>query len=670
MQTKEDAKFRAEKLRKLIDDLRFRYHVLDDPTVTDEIYDSLTRELVGIESQFPDLKTADSPTQRVGGEPLKEFQQVKHVSPMLSLTDVFDEQELKNWENRIFRLASEKEIKESGFYCEIKMDGLAISLIYENGILIQAATRGNGQIGEDVTENVKTIQSIPLKLREDSTFYTANRIEVRGEVYMPKKSFEKMNVDRKIKGEVMFANPRNAAAGSIRQLDSKITAKRKLAFMAYSLLGIETEKLTFHEQEHLIAKDLGFPVNTHNQFCEDLKCIENYFERMEKERPKLPYQIDGIVININDENLFKKLGTIGKAPRGAVAYKWPAEEATTIVEDIQVSVGRTGVLTPIAFLRPVLVAGSTVSRATLHNEDELRKKDIRIGDTVVIHKAGDVIPEVEKVLIELRTGKEKEFNFPKTCPECGGKVVREAGKAAYRCENKDCFVVRQRSLQHFVSKAAFDMEGLGPKIINKLFEEKLISDPADLFKLKKSDLEHLERFAEKSSENLINSIQSKKKIEFPRFIYALGIPNVGEETAFDLAKRYKSIDELKNASLEDIQNIRDIGPIVAKSIYEYFQDPQNQDFIDRLLKAGVDIEIVTQSGKLAGKTFVFTGGLENLSRDQAKEKVRLLGGDISESVGKDTSFIVAGKDPGSKLEKAKKLGVEILDEDHFLNLIK
>lgn len=671
--TKDEAKKRIEKLRKYIEKLRYEYHVLDKPSATDAQWDQLMRELVGLETEFPEFYDKNSPSQKVGGEPLKKFKTVPHKYPMLSLNDSFNEQELTAWYERMARLVGEAPIKKSGFYCELKMDGLATSLVYENGELSYALTRGNGRVGEDITENIKTVKAIPLKLREESKLFNTvknKRIEIRGEVYMPTSSFEALNAERKRKGEPLFANPRNAAAGSLRQLDSKITAGRNLNFMAYSMVGIET---ALHEEEHKMIEDLGLPSDGHNKFCPDLDCILDLWNKWEKERPKLKFQIDGMVVNINDEKLFAKLGVVGKAPRGAIAFKWPAEEVTTVVEDITVQVGRTGTLTPVAHFKPVVVAGSTVSRATLHNQDEVDKKDIRIGDTVVIHKAGDVIPEVVKSIGDLRNGHEKKFKMPEVCPICGSRVERKPGEAAHRCTNTRCFAIEFKGLTHFVSKQAFDIDGLGPKILEKLVTEGLIKDAADLFTLKVGDLEPLERFAEKSAQNVIDSIDQSKGIELSRFIYALGIRNVGEETAIDLAERYHSIEKLENALLEDINSIYDIGPVVAKSIYDYFQSIRNREFIDRLIRNGVKVlgpKIVEKKKEIADKTFIFTGGLDSMTRDDAKALVRKYGGKVSESVSRNVDFVVAGVDPGSKYDKAKKIRVKIISEEDFIKMIK
>lgn len=674
---KEQIKERINKLKKVIDETRYRYHVLNDPTVTDADYDSLMRELVKLEQEYPEFYNSNSPSQKVGGEPLKEFKNVTHQSPMFSLNDAFDEQELKDWYERLVRLAGEKAICESGFYCEIKMDGLAVSLVYENGMLQYGATRGNGQVGEDITQNLKTVRAIPLRLRKASEYYTDKRIEIRGEVFLPIKSFEALNAER-LKGGSgePFANPRNAAAGSLRQLDPKIAASRNLDFMAYSLhmayglIGIDNKT---HAEEHEIAKDLGFPTGRHNQFCPDLDCVIKTWHEWEKLRPRLPYQIDGMVVNIDNEKLFEKLGVVGKSPRGAVAFKWPAEEVTTILEDIKVQVGRTGNLTPVAYLKPVVVAGSTVSRATLHNLDEIQRKGVKIGDTVVVRKAGDVIPEVVKPIKDLRTGKEKDFQMPKTCPICGGRVVRAEGEVAYKCANKTCFTILRRRIGHFVSKPAFDMEGLGPKIIDKLMTEGLIKDAADLLELKAGDLEPLERFAEKSAQNIIDSIQSHKEISLERFIYALGIPLVGTETAVDIAKKFHTLDNLLVAKKEDFDTIYGIGEKVADAVFDYFSDKKNREFIERLLSLGIKVKPYHSpiiANKLGGKSFVITGSLDSMTRDDAHKKIIELGGEVGSAVTSKTDFLIVGTDPGeNKIEAAKKFGTKQLTEKEFLEML-
>ncbi|MDO8444283.1 MAG: NAD-dependent DNA ligase LigA [bacterium] len=669
---KEQAKIRIAKLRKYIDETRYKYHVLDDPAVTDADYDSLMRELVELEKQFPEFSDPNSPSQKVGGEPLKKFEKITHTTPMISLNDAFDETEMTEWYEKLLRLADDS-VKKSGFYAEIKMDGLAVSLVYEKGILVYGATRGDGRTGEKVTKNLKTVRSIPLKLRQESRYYDyalKNRIEIRGEVYLPLTSFESLNNERKKKDEPVFANPRNAAAGSIRQLDPAIAASRNLDFVGYGLLGIGTKT---HQEEHEIIKDLGLPTNKYNQFCPDLNSIFNLRAKWGKTRSKLDYQIDGIVININDEKLFAKLGIVGKSPRGAIAFKWPAEEVTTIIEDIQVQVGRTGTLTPVAHLRPVVVAGSTVSRATLHNADEIAKKDVRIGDTVVIRKAGDVIPEVVKSIKELRTGKEKIFKMPTKCPICGGKVEQKAGEVAYRCVNKKCFTVHRRQLEHFVSKAAFDIDGLGPKIVEQLLNEGIVKDAADFFKIKIGDLEPLERFAEKSSQNIIASLESHKVIPLERFIYALGIPLVGIETATDVAKKFHTLDALLKGKSEEFNSIYGVGDKVAAACRDYFSNADNRKLIAELLKNGVSVKNYHSpvvANKFAGQIFVVTGSLETMTRDDAHKKIVEFGGKIGGAVTKNTHFVVVGENPGSKLDKAKELKIKTLTEKQFLDMLK
>ncbi len=672
MMNKTDAKNRIIKLRSYIDTVRYRYHVLDDPAVTDADYDSLMRELVKLEAEFPEFTDANSPSQKVGGEPLKKFEKVTHTTPMISLNDAFDEAEMTEWYEKVLRLA-DKEVKKSGFYTEIKMDGLAVSLIYENGFLLTGATRGDGKVGEKVTENLKTIRSIPLKLREDSKYYDFilnKRVEIRGEVYLPLKSFEALNDERRKKSEPLFANPRNAAAGSIRQLDPKIAASRNLDFVGYDLIGLETKT---HEEKHQIIKDLGLPTNKLNQFCPDLDAIFQLRQKWGKLRSKLPYQIDGMVVNINDEKLFTKLGVVGKSPRGSIAFKWPAEEVTTVIEEIAVQVGRTGTLTPVAHLHPVVVAGSTVSRATLHNADEIAKKDVRVGDTVVIRKAGDVIPEVVKSIKELRTGREKVFKMPAKCPICGGKVERKVGEAAYRCLNKKCFTVHRRQLEHFVSKAAFDIDGLGPKIVEQLINEGIVKNVADFFEIKIGDLEPLERFAEKSSQNMVESIESHKNISLERFIYALGIPLVGTETAIDVAKKFHTLYDLLEGKPEEFNLIYGVGDKVAAAISEYFADKSNRELIHKLLRLGVkikDYHSKVLANKFDGKIFVVTGSLETLTRDDAHKKIVEFGGKIGSGVTGKTDYLVVGEDPGSKYDKAQKLGTKILSEKEFIGMIK
>jgi DNA ligase (NAD+) len=701
MKNKSEAKQRIEKLRREIDKFRYEYHVLDRPDITDEVYDSLMRELREIEAKYPEFRSADSPSQRVGGIPLKKFEKVRHAHRQWSLDDAFSLPELKSWEEKIIRMLEKKGIKENPDYCtEIKIDGLKIILTYKKGVLDQAATRGDGVIGENVTEQVKTIQSVPLKLNEPID------ITVVGEAWMKKSDLEKTNKVREKEGLPPFANSRNAAAGSIRQLDPKITAKRRLDSYVYDIEEIKfktqssklkatTQNLKLPEtqiEELMILQKLGFKVNPNYKLCRSLDEVQKLFELWEHKRNKQDYGIDGVVVKINSNKLQEALGYTGKSPRWAVAYKFAAEKVTTIVEDIKVQVGRTGALTPVAHLRPVLVAGSTVSRATLHNEDEIKRLDVRIGDTVVIHKAGDVIPEVVEVLKNLRTGKEKKFHMPKRCPICGGGVRRETIKtgkkdeesAAHYCQNKKCFAIEKENIIHFVSRKGFDIEGLGEKIVEQLMNEGIISNFSDIFELKTGDLEPLERFAEKSADNLVKAIEKAKKIEFPKFLFALGIRHVGEETAILISRNMEHVTRNKIENLSDIienfskvssegwLEIKGIGEKSAESLVGWFNNKENIELVKKMLKLGVRVTfpVLRVTGYVfRDKSFVLTGELESMSRDEAKEKIRALGGDISSSVSRSTNYVVVGKNPGSKYDKARKLGVKIINEKEFIGLI-
>lgn len=676
--TKQEAKKRIAKLRKEINYHRYLYHVLDRQEISDAALDSLKHELYKLEQQFPEFITPDSPTQRVGGEPLEKFKKVKHKVPMLSIEDIFSKEELADWEDYLKRLIPSAKFE---YFSELKIDGFAITLVYKNGILDYGATRGNGRVGEDVTQNLKTIESIPLKLTIHGKLpnekiantlkklINEGKIEIRGEVYMEKKAFEEFNKQLEKKGEKPYSNPRNLAAGSIRQLDPKLAASRPLKFLAYDIITDLGQKK--HSEEHQILPVLGFRTNQGKK-CKNLEEAVDFWQEVAKRRERLPFQIDGVVIIVDDNLLFKKLGVVGKSPRGIRAFKFTPEEATTQVLDIKVQVGRTGALTPVAVLKPVQVGGVTVSHATLHNEDEIKRLGVKIGDTVIVQRAGDVIPDIVKVLPNLRTGKEKEFQMPKKCPICGSKTIRKPGEAVTYCSNKNCYAQQRQRIIHFISKPAFDIDGLGPKIIDQLLQNKLISDPADIFLLKEGDLIPLERFAEKSASNLIKAIRARKEIDLARFIYALGIRHVGEETAELLALTFGSLERLKKASLEEIESIYDIGEVVAKSIYDYFRDKKNLAFIDKLLKLKVIIknpQVRKKKTPLSGKTFVLTGTLEAMTRQEAKEKIKSLGGRVSSSVSKNTDFVVVGKEPGSKYEKAKKLKVKMLNEKEFLELI-
>jgi len=670
--TKAEAKKRIEKLRKEILHHDYLYYVLDKPEISDAAYDSLKKELIELEKKFPEFITPDSPTQRVGGPPLEKFEKVKHKVPMLTLQDAMEQSEMRDWQKRIERLLAHSEIKNLDFFAELKMDGLATSLIYKNGILEKGVTRGDGYIGEDITQNVKTTRSIPLRLRLEELskkYEIPEEIEIRGEIYMEKRALEELNREQKKKEEPLFANPRNAAAGSVRQLDPKITAKRKLAFFGYDAVSDFGQKT--HQENHEIIKTLGIPDNPFNRYCQNLEEVIKFHQEIATMRDKLPYEIDGIVVNINNDELFKKLGFIGRTPRGAIAFKFPGFQATTKIKDIVLQVGRTGKITPVAVLEPVRVGGVTISRATLHNPDEIKRLGVKIGDTVIVKRAGDVIPEVVQTLPSLRTGKEKEFRLPQKCPVCGSKLIRKPGEVDFYCPNKNCFALRKRFLYHFVSKKAFDIVHIGPKIIDRLLEEGLIEDAIDFFKLEKGDLALLERFGEKSAQNIIDSIEKAKNIPSASFIYALGIRHAGEETSVDLANYFGSIEKIKKASLEEINKIPNIGDVVAKSIYNWFKNKENLKLVDGLIKAGVKIIKPEKiEAKLKGLTFVFTGTLKTITRDEAKEKVRLFGGEISSSVSEETDFVVLGEEPGSKYERAKKFGVRIINEKEFLAMLK
>ncbi len=689
---KKEARKRIEVLKKEIDQNRYFYHVEDKPRVSDAIDDSLKRELSLLEEQYPDLVTKDSPTQRVGGKALEKFEKVTHSQRMLSLNDVFSEDEFLAWEERISKLVSREKIEKSGYYAEVKMDGLAVALIYEDGVFVRGATRGDGRVGEDVTNNLKAIESIPLKLRvlpssvtaslatpsvipskqSESRDLSSGTLEIRGEVYIDKKDFEKINAEQKKSGGQIFANPRNLAAGSIRQLDPKISASRRLKFMMYSIvsdLGLDQ-----HSREHEIGHELGFNTNFKlNKICHSAKEVVSFWQHLSKIRESLAYQIDGIVVAINDKKLFSRLGVVGKAPRAQIAFKFSAEEATSVVRDIIVQVGRTGKLTPVAILEPTIVAGSTVSRATLHNAQEIARKDIRIGDTVVIRKAGDVIPEVVEPIERMRTGSEKEFKMPTECPICGGKVVKREGEVDHFCADRNCSTRELRGLNHFVSKGAFEIDGLGPKIVEQLVAQGLVKDASDLFSLTEGDLEPLERFADKSAKNLIESIGDSREVELDGFIYSLGIRHVGDQMAQDLAKQFSNLEEFKNANSDDLNKMYGIGEKVAESVVEYLSDEKNKKLINDLVKKGVKVKNYHSpvvKDKLQGKSFVVTGSLESMNRDEAHKKITQYGGVVSSSVTSKTDYLVAGEDPGSKLEKAKKFGTKILSEKEFLDLLK
>ncbi|HPS21211.1 MAG TPA: NAD-dependent DNA ligase LigA [Candidatus Paceibacterota bacterium] len=677
---KKEAEKRIKKLRAEIARLREAYHVKNAPTVTDDVYESLQRELKSLLAEFPEFEDLTSAENRVAGKPLDKFEKVKHKIRMTSLNDIFSEEELFDWEKRIKKLLNEKQ--KITYFCEVKFDGLAVSLIYKNGIFVRGATRGDGFIGEDVTQNLKTIKSIPLKLKAPFPEY----IEVRGEVIMAKKTLEILNKKNEKEGKQLFANTRNAAAGSLRQLDPKLCAERNLDFFAYDIAELTnnflgssgkvtrplenySSALEKHSDKHDLLRKIGFKLAKYEAFCKSIPEVIDFINKFQKARDGFEYGTDGIVISVDDLSLQNTLGIVGKAPRFMAAFKYPAERATTIVKEIKVNVGRTGVLTPLAIFNPTLVAGSTVSKATLHNMDQIERLDVRIGDTVVIQKAGDVIPAVVEVLSKMRTGKEKKFKMPEVCPVCKTKIVRKENLVAYICPNPKCPAKNERFLEHFV--VAFEIYELGPKILRRFKDEGLITDAADIFSLQKADIEVLERFGEKSAENIIKEINVKKKISFSRFLWALGILHVGEETARDLAENFGTLEKLQNANLEEISNIENIGPAVSKSVFNYFQDKSNLAFIEKLKKNGVTIEKEGKkaSGKFNGLTFVLTGTLSGMSRELAKEKILKLGGKVSGSVSKNTDYVLAGENPGSKLDDAKKLAIKVISEEDFLKML-
>ncbi len=733
MSASKEIKDRLEKLRETIDHHRYLYHVLDRPEISEEALDSLKHELAVLEGDYPELITPDSPSQRVAGKPLPEFVKVKHTVPQWSFNDAFSEEEMREFDARVRKMLSPliplrkgggsggllkrtrdnppakdgsapfvkgdsartgvvssvkgQRSKVNGspiptYTCEHKIDGLKIVLTYEKGLLKTAATRGDGVVGEDVTRNVRTIESVPLRLTRPVS------IIVEGEVWMKKSRLIELNRERDEKGEEPFANPRNVAAGSIRQLNPAIAASRKLETYIYDISSAEiplnkggaesARRGLFPDtqfEELKLLRNLGFKVNPYFAHAKTIDEVIAYWKKWQKLMPKEDYLADGIVVKVDERKFQELLGYTGKAPRWGIAWKFPAEQVTTVVEDIVFQVGRTGVVTPVAELRPVSVAGSTVSRATLHNEDEIKRLDVRIGDTVILQKAGDVIPDIVRVLTEMRTGKEKPFTWPEAIPACGGdgRIERIPGESAWRCVDKNSFSIQRRRLYHFVGKHSFDIEGLGPKIIDVLLDQKLITTFEDIFTLKKGDLLELPRFAEKSVDNLLASIEKARTISLPKFLTGLSIPQVGEETAYDLAGHFGTLEKVRVALFEELERIDGVGPVVGKAIVLWFGEKGNQKMLDALLTQ-VKIQKVEEKDRaklpLAGKTFVLTGTLQSLSREDAEKKIRELGGNPSGSVSAKTDYLVAGESAGSKYEKAKKLGVKILNEEEFLGLLK
>ncbi|HHY41797.1 MAG TPA: NAD-dependent DNA ligase LigA [Thermoanaerobacterales bacterium] len=664
---KAQAERRIQELRQIINHHNHLYYVLDNPEIPDAEYDKLMRELIDLESQFPELIVPDSPTQRIGGEPLAAFKRVTHREPMISLADAFSEGDLRDFHRRVTSVVGD----QVEYVVELKIDGLAISLTYENGILVTAATRGDGLVGEDVTHNVKTIKSVPLRINPPSGKFPSV-IEVRGEIYLPKEGFKKLNEEREDMELVPFANPRNAAAGSIRQLDPKVAAKRPLSTFIYGIGYVEGIQFETHYEVLEFYKACGFRVNPHIKLFNSFDDVIDYCMSWREKRDLLPYEIDGMVIKVNSLQFQKMLGSTAKNPRWAIAYKFPAEQKVSVIEDIIVSVGRTGILTPNAVLKPVNIAGSTVSRATLHNEDYIKEKDIRIGDSVIVQKAGDIIPEVVEVIKEKRTGSEKEFKMPHHCPECGAEVIRIPGEAAYRCTGVSCPAQIRRSIIHFASRDAMDIRGLGPAVVSLLLSAGLVKDVSDIYFLKKEDLIPLERMGEKSADNLIKAIQDSKKQPLNRLVYALGIPFIGSKASFLLAQAFGSMEKLKAATYDELIKIPEIGTKMAESIITFFKQEQTNKLLERLKSVGVNMEEQKRSEgirPLENLTFVLTGTLEKYSRNEAKEIIESLGGRVTSSVSKKTDYVVVGKDPGSKYDKAVELGVKIIDENEFDKLI-
>ncbi|MCM3789804.1 NAD-dependent DNA ligase LigA [Domibacillus indicus] len=660
------AEQRVKELHDTLNKYSYEYYVMDQPSVPDSEYDRLLKELNDIEAQFPQLQTPDSPTQRVGGAVLDAFQKVRHDTPMLSLGNAFNEEDLRDFDRRVHQLVGHADYS---YVCELKIDGLAVALKYENGMFVQGATRGDGTTGEDITANLKTIHSIPLRLSEPLT------MEVRGEAFMPKQSFIALNAIRDEKGEEPFANPRNAAAGSLRQLDPRIAASRNLDIFLYGIANPGPLGISTHSEGLDLLDTLGFKTNKERRVCQTIEDVLTYVEEQSEKRAKLPYEIDGIVIKVNSLDQQDELGFTAKSPRWATAFKFPAEEVITKLVDIELSVGRTGVVTPTAILQPVRVAGTTVSRASLHNEDLIREKDIRIGDMVVVKKAGDIIPEVVSVLADRRTGEEKEFRMPEVCPDCGSELVRLEEEVALRCINPQCPAQIREGLTHFVSRNAMNIEGLGEKVIAQLYREELIKDVADLYTLQREDLLKLERMGEKSVDNLLSAIEASKNNSLERLLFGLGIRHVGAKAARILAMEFGTMDRLREVTEEELTAIHEIGGKMADAVVTYFQQPEVAELIEKLKAAGVNMSydgpirpaVAEGESPFAGKTVVLTGKLIQLTRNEAKERIEALGGNVTGSVSKKTDLVIAGEEAGSKLEKAEKLSIEVWDEQRFMD---
>ncbi len=658
-----------KEIEKLREEIRFhahRYYVEDSPGIKDYEYDQLFKELERLEREHPELITPDSPTQRVGAAPLEAFETVDHLVPMLSLDNTYSPDELREFEGRLKRLVPEREFQ---YVVELKIDGLGVALLYRNGVFERGATRGDGSRGEDITQNLRTIKSIPLRLSGDGQ--APETLEVRGEVYLPKMGLQKINEEREKNGEPLFANPRNAAAGSLRQLDPRIVAERPLDIFIYSLSYAEGERPATHHEALAMVKRLGFKVNPQTRLCGSMDEVLDVCLEWQNKHEDLPYEVDGMVIKVNDASLWEELGATAKHPRWAIAYKFPARQETTVIKNIEVNVGRTGAVTPTAVLDPVKLSGSIVSRATLHNEDEIRRKDIRIGDTVIIEKGGEVIPKVVRVLESKRTGREKEFHMPAKCPACGADIYRPEGEAVHRCTGSNCPAQLKEKLIHFAARGAMDIDHLGPKVIEQLVDKGLVKDYADLYSLTLEQLTSLERLAEKSGRNIIEAIDKSRERGPDRVLFALGIRFVGDRAARILVENYSSIDELMTARSDELQEIQEIGPVVAESVVRFFAQDSNRRVVDKLRRAGLNLTVwkkKASKGPFEGKQFVLTGVLDGMTRDEAKALIVSLGGRVTSSVSGNTDYVVAGREPGSKLDKAKALGVQILDENAFLKL--
>ena len=667
MSVPKEVQERYEKLKETVDRHRYNYHVLDKEEVSAEALDDLKHELVQIEAEYPSLVTPDSPTQRVAGEPLPAFEKVTHKVQQWSFNDIFNVDEAREWDARVKRML-ERELGKKvmpTYTAELKIDGLKVILEYKKGVLELASTRGNGLVGENVTHNVRTIESVPLKLEEERD------VIVEGEVWMGKRGLEKLNKKRKKNDDEPFANPRNAAAGSIRQLDPGIASERPLDTFIYDIGTLDGDMPQTQEEELMLLSKLGFKVNNERAVCKTIDDVIAFREKWIDKLDMFDYLIDGVVIKVNEKEYQEALGYTGKAPRFAIAFKFPTEQASTVIEDIKLQLGRTGVLTPVALLRPVAVGGVVVSRCTLHNEDEIRRLDVRIGDTVVIQRAGDVIPQVVQVLTEMRTGKEKVFRFPSHVPECGGdgSIERIPGQVAYRCVNKESLGMQKRKLYHFVSRNTFDIEGLGPKIIDKLMEAGIVSNFDDIFTLTAGDIEQLEGFKEKSVANLLESIDEARTVELPRLLASLSIEHVGEETTYLLADHFQTIEAIQKADQESFQQLEGIGDVVARSLHDWFADEENEKMLERLLSHITLKKRKVGQKTFEGKTFVLTGTLDTFSRDEAKKEIRARGGDVSNSVSKKTDYVVVGAKAGSKQREAEKLGVKVVDEQAFKNML-